>query len=34
MLTPFSYEALTEAAMALVFGAHWRQKFASQATQK
>ena len=28
MLTPFSYQALTEAAMALVFGVHWRNKFA------
>jgi hypothetical protein len=26
LLTPFSYQALTEAAMALVFGVHWRQK--------
>jgi transcriptional regulator with XRE-family HTH domain len=27
MLTPFSYQALTETAMALVFGVGWRQKF-------
>ena len=34
MLTPFSYQALTEAAMALVFGAHWRKKFAKRPGQK
>jgi hypothetical protein len=28
MLTPFSYQALNDTAMALVFGVHWRQKFA------
>jgi hypothetical protein len=27
MLTPFSYQALTDVAMALVFGVQWRQKF-------
>lgn len=27
MITPFSYRALSEAAMALVFGVGWRQKF-------
>ena len=34
LLTPFSYKALTEAAMALVFGAHWRQKLAKPPGQK
>ena len=33
LLTPFSYQALTEAAMALVFGAHWRQTFAKRLGQ-
>jgi hypothetical protein len=27
LLTPFSYRALTEASMALVFGVNWREKF-------
>jgi hypothetical protein len=34
MLTPFSYQALTETAMALVFGVHWRKKFAKLPAQK
>jgi hypothetical protein len=34
LLTPFSYQALTEAAMALVFGVQWRQKFAEPTRPK
>ncbi len=33
LLTPFSYHALTEAAMELAFGARWREQF-KQASQK
>jgi transcriptional regulator with XRE-family HTH domain len=34
LLTPFSYQALTEAAMALVFGVNWRQKLAKPSGPK
>jgi len=34
MLTPFSYQALTEAAMALVFGVNWRQKLNKSSGQE